>query len=90
MQNSILNGETKYDSPWNSLKYLFIDWFSDTVEAYESGLLAKLLGIEKKDYDDLWIRLSITETLLRFLDCVLWQYEIFTYKGDDKITFWHS
>ncbi|XP_004488030.1 glutaredoxin-C4 [Cicer arietinum] len=25
----------------------------DTVEAYESGLLAKLLGIEKKDYDDL-------------------------------------
>lgn len=28
---------------------------SDTVEAYESGELAKLLGIEEDDKDEFWI-----------------------------------
>lgn len=48
---------TQYDFPGNYLKYslkcpLFTVRFPDTVEAYESGHLHKLLGIEKKDHDD--------------------------------------
>lgn len=60
--NSLFLFHTKFDSlsllgvchsPRNFLKHLlFIVRFPDTVEAYESGHLHKLLGIETKDHDD--------------------------------------
>lgn len=42
-------------------------WLSDTVEAYESGELAKLLGILVEGKDDLWVESStmrVTSLLL--------------------------
>lgn len=64
--------ETKCVSVWSSLKHLFIDWFPETVEAYESGLLAKLLGIETVDHDDLWVGLLMRGNSF----ATLWFYSV--------------